>query len=116
MNLDAVNTIMVMSENCVYIFLISSINLMCNIILGGYQEGKRGSILYTFPYGKALFGYRIVQEVNTPYYMSLNTKTIIDRVLAGEPGRERGRFQQRADKFIAAFTSSANDFIYLRQV
>lgn len=68
--------VVIMSEKSINISSITSVNLMCSITHSGYERGNQGSFLYTFPFGKIPFGYRLIQEVNTPYYMQLNTKRI----------------------------------------
>jgi len=64
------------SNNCVSISNITSINLICDLIEGTYQDGKRNNCLYNFPYGSVLHGYRIVSFVNSPIYLPVNRKTI----------------------------------------
>ncbi len=67
-------TMVIMSEKRINISSITSVNLMCSVTHSGYEHGNQRSFLYTFPFGKVPFGYRLIQEANTPYYMSLNTK------------------------------------------
>ena len=55
---------------------ITSINLICDLIEGTYQDGKRNNCLYNFPYGSVNHGYRIVNFFNSPIYLPLNRKTI----------------------------------------
>ena len=55
---------------------ITSVNLLCDIVEGSFQNGRRTNCLYNFPYGTVPQGYRIVQHVSTPIYLPINTKTI----------------------------------------
>ena len=64
------------SENYVNISNITSINLICDLIEGTYQDGKINNCLYNFPYGSVPHGFRIVNFVNSPIYLPLNRKTI----------------------------------------
>ena len=64
------------AEKCINISNITSINLICDLVEGTYQDRKRNNCLYNFPYGTVPYGYRIVQLVNTPIYLPINRKTI----------------------------------------
>ena len=64
------------SEKYINISNITSINLICDLIEGTYQDGKRNNCLYNFPYGTVPHGYKIIQIINTPIYLPINKKTI----------------------------------------
>ena len=64
------------SENCVNISNITSINLICDLIEETYQDRKRNNCLYNFPYGSVPHRYRIVNFINSPIYLPIIKKTI----------------------------------------
>ena len=71
-------TVSSMSENNVDISSITSINILCDLIGGTYQDGKKNQCLYNFPYGTVPHGFRIIQQVSTPIYLPIITRNISD--------------------------------------
>ena len=55
---------------------ITSVNLLCDIVEGTFQNGRQTNCLYSFAYGTVPQGYRIIKEVSIPIYLPIITKTI----------------------------------------
>ena len=68
----------VTSINIINIIDLTSINICCNIIKGGYFDIEEENILYSFPINSVPFGYKILKEPFQVIYSSVNTDIIQD--------------------------------------
>ena len=59
------------SQNIINISNVTSINLLCDLVQGTYQDGKLTNCLYNFPTGTVPSGYKITQMINTPIYLPI---------------------------------------------
>lgn len=56
---------------------ITTVNVMCDIVKGSYQDGSRDQCVYDFPYGSVPHGYRIIQVANPPVYVPIMSRSAI---------------------------------------
>ena len=59
------------SEKRTNITDITTVNVMCNIVQGSYQNGVRDQCIYDFPYGTVPHGYQIIQLPNPPDFVPI---------------------------------------------
>ena len=63
-------------ENLPKITDINSIVVHCNIVEGGYLNGRATNALYSFPSHKVLIGYKIIQEPRVLTFFPISQSTI----------------------------------------
>lgn len=55
---------------------ISSINIHCDLIQGGYLNGEMKNIIYSIPSFTVPLGYRIIEQPISPIYLPVNKQSI----------------------------------------
>lgn len=76
----------ILGSNKIDVSNINSINILCDLVQNSYIANETGgsenslaiqkNLLYTFPYGTVLMGFRIVQSPNPIIYLPMTRKNI----------------------------------------
>lgn len=85
-NQDLTQKAPILGSNKIDVSNINSINILCDLVQNSYIANETGgsenplalqkNLLYTFPYGTVLMGFRIVQSPNPIIYLPMTRKNI----------------------------------------
>ena len=64
------------SDNTVQIINTSAIMIKCDLVSGGYVNGIKQGILYSFPSMTVPIGYKVIQVAQNIFYLSIDRKVI----------------------------------------
>lgn len=67
------------SKDIIQITNISTINIICDLIDGSYNNGVQSNILYSFPVNTVPFGYKLIERMYNPAYLPV-TRKMIDNI------------------------------------
>ena len=66
------------SQNKINITDINTINIECDLVQGGFYNVTKDNIIYNFPAFTVPVGYKIIERMNPPLYLSITRKIISD--------------------------------------